>query len=271
MRQRITLWRHRTWLAEAEAEARSTLPAARAAAFARHAAGCARCRETVDLARASRTLLAALPPAEAPRSFRLTPDAVVATPPRAAARRPAASRFVQAAGGLAAAAAVGFAAVVAVDVSQGTSAGPTRDSASVQEASPQFSAESAGKSGDRPQVTAGSATMNSSATDAGATATASAASASGPALAPAAADAPSVPAPQPPAAGAAPTGDAAHGRTASAPSQPLDATLAEGAAPAGGDDNGYRAAEIGLAALALGGVGAAGVALVRRRRRPSGR
>jgi hypothetical protein len=122
--------------------------------FEAHMAGCAACTEAVAGVTATRTLLAALPEREPPRSFRLTPEmasepAGPAMPAPKPSPRPAwAMRSAQALAGLAA---VGLVTVVSIDLSQDDGGGDASMSTlSAEEAQPLTAETTAGDAGSAP-------------------------------------------------------------------------------------------------------------------------
>jgi hypothetical protein len=115
-------WSHHRWSAQASAFVDDELDAAGRTRYERHLAGCARCTADVESLRSTKLLIASMPPVPAPRSFRLTPQMVVA--PVAAPRRApvAALRTAQFAAGLAV---IAFIAVLTIDLTSSHSSHTT--------------------------------------------------------------------------------------------------------------------------------------------------
>jgi hypothetical protein len=109
--------RHAHWSESANAYIDGELGPSELARFETHMGQCARCRETVGAARATKALLDAMPAVHAPRSFALTP-ALLAEPaqPSRTHGRPVALRLAQ---GVAVLAVVALAAVVTMDMTSG--------------------------------------------------------------------------------------------------------------------------------------------------------
>jgi hypothetical protein len=119
--------RHRRWDQYVSASVDGELAPAETATFEAHLAGCSRCRQALHEERALKRMLAAqLPEQPAPRSFALTPGMLAGAPP---APRPASSPALAAGGQVmalarvmqlgAAAALLGFAALLVADFAAG--------------------------------------------------------------------------------------------------------------------------------------------------------
>ena len=115
---------HGRWLDEAAAYVDAIGAAAGRARFEAHMAGCERCSRRVEELTLVRSLLAALPPAPVPRSFRVTPEMLADSPARAPRmdRTPPSSRTpLRLAQFATVAAVVAFATVFAFDRLSGSS------------------------------------------------------------------------------------------------------------------------------------------------------
>src|SRR5487761_2616491 len=78
------MWPPRPLADEGAAHVDAIGAAAGRARFEAHMAGCERCSRRVEELTLVRSLLAALPPAPVPRSFRVTPEMLADSPARAA-------------------------------------------------------------------------------------------------------------------------------------------------------------------------------------------
>lgn len=118
--------RHERWQNDLDAYVDGELPAPAALRFEQHLAACDSCAGLLDLTRATKAAIVALPPLQASRSFALTEAMLTATPALPPPRRAPgmAYRLAQA---TAFAALAGFATLVVVDVSSGN--GGSRDTA----------------------------------------------------------------------------------------------------------------------------------------------
>ena len=114
---------HGRWLDEATAYVDATGVPAERARFEAHMAGCERCSRRVEELTLVRSLLATLPPAPVPRSFRLTPEMLADSPARAARmdRTPPSRTPLRLAQFATVAAVVAFATVFAFDRLSGSS------------------------------------------------------------------------------------------------------------------------------------------------------